>query len=274
MRPVTHRRDPPVLGPRAGAGCDRTADLAGRHGAALRQEGAGERGSQAGRLFSRSGSATSFTRGGQCADRTTFRTPSDRSGTGSSWVAPNQTQGRVLGAASPSQVCASSWPVPCSPPPTQTDNAGPERGGAPVGAGLPVGGVLCGRGSVGRGRAPQLLPLPRSGNELQGPGTERHQMISVRCNFLMKRLPGSLQHLIRTECSLRLPWGKGSRLVLCAQAAGGGGVLRPHRVLHSCPPPLKGSQGARRCAKCSLCIISSQRPCKVHIMSPLPRRAK
>lgn len=96
----------PVQGPRV----DRTADLEGRHGGPSGRKGQGREAAEPGG-FSRLGSATSFTRRGQCVDRTTVRTPSDRSGTGSSWVAPKQTQGRVLGAASPSQVCASSWPV-------------------------------------------------------------------------------------------------------------------------------------------------------------------
>lgn len=104
--------------------------------------------------------------------------------------------------------------------------------------------------------------------------------ISIKHNFLMKRLRGSLVELIRIECSLQLALREGAGGQVPGSTWSGleGPDPGPGKALSSfsapvprpCLCPLSGA--CRRQARCWFsCIISSQHPCRIEITSPLSR---
>ena len=104
--------------------------------------------------------------------------------------------------------------------------------------------------------------------------------ISIKHNFLMKRLRGSLVELIRIECSLQLALREGAGGQVPGSTWSGleGPYPGPDKALNSFSAPLPRScmcplSGAHRCQAlcCFSYTISSQHPCKIEIISPLSR---
>ena len=193
--------------------------------------------------------------------------------TGSSWVVPNGTPGRVLRAAFLSLLQQLACLSVGSPRfyPTSTQAALDKGRGRDGGASPWI-------------QAPESLshlpPSPEVVMNCKEMLLRDVRTISIKHNFLMKRLRGSLVELIRIECSLQLALREGAGGQVPGSTWSGleGSYPGPDKALNSFSAPLPRScmcplSGAHRCQAlcCFSCIISSQHPCKIEITSPLSR---